>query len=79
MWAALCLAPLVGGVSGLAGTDLSTLVRGRKTVIPGVGTGMLKRFHARARLQVQPDPRPYLIETVTLPPPDLELFFDVET
>ncbi len=67
------LSPIVSTVRELAAADLSTLE------VPGLGVNVLRRFHARARLQVQPDPKPYLTAPFALPSPDLELFFDVET
>jgi uncharacterized protein len=65
-------------VQELASVNISSLICGSKTVIPGISAEMLKRFQARARLQIQPDSKPYLIQEVQLPPPDIELFFDVE-
>ena len=66
-------------VKELAKADLTTLIRGSKTVIPGIGTEMLSKFHARARLQSHPGAAPYLKAAVSLPSVDVELFFDVET
>lgn len=68
-----------GSVRDLASADLSSLIRGSKTVIPGIGAEMLKRLQARARLQTQRDSRPYVIGDIQLPSPEFELFFDVET
>jgi len=69
----------IGSVQELASINISSFICGSKTVIPGIGVEMLKRFQARARLQIQPDSKPYLIEDVQFPSPELELFFDVET
>ncbi|NVL91181.1 MAG: TM0106 family RecB-like putative nuclease [Desulfobacterales bacterium] len=69
----------IGSVRGLAGADLSELIKGSKTVIPGVGTDMLRRFQVRAQLQTKPDGKPYLLMDVKLPHQKLELFFDIET
>ena len=73
------LAPFVGTVRDLAATDLSSLIQGKKTIIPGIGPKTLQRFHARAQLQVAPNSTPYFIDAVGLPPSDVEVFFDVET
>ena len=69
----------VRNVEELANVDLSTLIRGKKSLIPGIGVKMLERFRARARLQKQPNAKPYFREEVTFPPNRLEFFFDVET
>jgi len=66
-------------VGDLADADLSSLIRGSKTVIPGIGVDMLKRFKVRAQLQTKLDPKPYLREDVEFPSQELEFFFDVET
>jgi len=66
-------------VRELADADLSLLIRRKKTLIPGVGADMLKRFQARARLQTQPGVNPDLLKDVEFPSQELELFFDVET
>ena len=69
----------IRSVRGLAGADLSKLIKGSKTVIPGIGPDMLRRFQARAQLLMTPDGKPYLLADVELPPQKLELFFDIET
>ena len=69
----------IGSVRGLAGADLSEFIKGSKTVIPGIGADMLRRFQVRAQLQIKPDGKPYLLMDVELPPQKLELFFDIET
>jgi predicted RecB family nuclease len=66
-------------VGDLANCDLNALIQGKKTVIPGVGVGMLEKFHERAKLLNQPETGPYLKEKISLPKAETELFFDVET
>jgi len=63
----------------LARTDPETLIRGNKTVIPGVGPDMLRKLRKRALLQTERGARPYLKEPVRLPVSDREIFFDIET
>lgn len=69
----------ISDVRSLAEADLSSFIKGDKTVIPGIGAKMLGRFQARARLQTHSGSKPYLLEDVELPSQELELFFDVET
>jgi uncharacterized protein len=66
-------------VAELAAADLGPFIQGSKTTIQGVGASTLTRFHARARLQKEDNPKPYFLEAVPLPHGRLELFFDVET
>ena len=66
-------------VQDLADANLSPFVRGSKTIIPGIGVAMLKRFQARARLQTKPGAKPYVTDDIRLPASGFELFFDVET
>jgi predicted RecB family nuclease len=73
------LVSYVSTVEELARVDLSSFIKGGKSKIPSVGAPVLQRFHARARLQKRSNARPYFFEPLTLPPTDLELFFDVET
>lgn len=69
----------VASVKSLANTDISQLIQGNKTVVPGIGAGTLKKFQVRAQLQTKTNAKPYLLEKVELPPQKLELFFDIET
>jgi uncharacterized protein len=69
----------IRNVKDLANCNLSHLIQGKKTVIPGIGSGMLKTFQERAKLLDQPDAVPYLKEKLRLPYSEIELFFDVET
>jgi predicted RecB family nuclease len=66
-------------VEELAQADLQEYIRGRKTLIPGIGPEMLSKFRARALLQKKPGSKPYLKGTVNLPSTEVELFFDIET
>jgi predicted RecB family nuclease len=63
----------------LAAVDIDSLIKGSKTIIPGIGPETLAKFQARARLQMDADSGPYLIEPVRFPISDVEIFFDVET
>lgn len=72
------IAPSVGTVAELAATDPETLVRGAKTVFPGLGADRLRLFHTRARLLTEPDAKPFLRAPVDLPSGPLEIFFDIE-
>jgi predicted RecB family nuclease len=63
----------------LAQGNVERFVRGSKTDFPGVGPATLRKFQARARLAVAPDPVPYLTRPVVWPTADVELYFDIET
>jgi predicted RecB family nuclease len=69
----------VSTVHALAKADLGTMMKGNKSAISGVGSGMLARFQARARLLTAANPKPYLLGRLDLPHAERELFFDVET
>jgi len=71
--------PYVTRVREMAEADLDSLVQGDRSVIAGIGASSLMRFHARAKLQIQAEAKPYLTEEIHLPRADLELFFDIET
>ncbi len=71
--------PDLSTVADLAGADLSDLIVGSKSTIPGIGAKTLQKYHARAVLQKQASPTPYFTEEVRLPASELELFFDIET
>lgn len=66
-------------ITDLANTDLACFLEGPKTVFPGIGIKTLEKLHRRARLVKEPHPRPRLLEPVTFPEADLEIFFDIET
>ena len=65
-------------INKLADIDIDTLIKGKKTVVPGVGADTLRKFQTRAMLQVQKKP-PFLKEALDLPTSEIELFFDIET
>lgn len=65
-------------VKELAQADLTKYVRGNKSIFPGIGSDMLAKFCARARLQKKPGAMPYLKSPVDLPDTELDLFFDIE-
>lgn len=66
-------------VSDLANADISGLIKGKKTLFPGIGPDSLLKFQARAKLLIQPDGRSYIKKEFTLPNAETELFFDIET
>lgn len=68
------LLPHIASVPALAEADLSTVGK-----VPGIGARTLRQFQERARLQCDPNAKPYLTERVDFPAADVELFFDVET
>jgi len=68
----------IGTVSALSEINLDGFLLGKKTVFPRVGSRSLHRFHERAKLVKNADPRPYLREPIMLPVTDFEIFFDVE-
>jgi uncharacterized protein len=71
--------PDLATVANLAAAELSNLIAGGKTTIPGVGAKTLQKYHARAVLQKQEKPAPYFTEEVRMPASERELFFDIET
>jgi len=59
--------------------DPTSLTHGKKTDIPGIGPGTLKKLHARAQLVAAGNQgRPYLREAISLPEQASEIFFDIE-
>ncbi|MHC4322477.1 MAG: TM0106 family RecB-like putative nuclease, partial [Planctomycetota bacterium] len=63
----------------LAEADISSFISGSKTLFPGIGPDTLKKFQSRAQLQIQSDAKPYVTDSLTLPDPSIEIFFDIET
>ena len=63
----------------LAEADISSIISGAKTLFPGIGTNTLKKFQSRAQLQIKPDAKPYVTDSLTLPDSATEIFFDIET
>lgn len=65
-------------MTNLATTDLSSLKRGDKTILKGIGLPSLQKFQIRAQLLCDPKSRPYCTMAPNLPEADIELFFDIE-
>ncbi len=68
----------VATVHDLAIADLSSYIKGKKTIFKGVGPSSLAKFQTRAKLLCDPLAKPFLTETLNLPELDKELFFDIE-
>jgi uncharacterized protein len=73
------LIPRITTVNALASAELPTLIHGERTVFPGLGAERLRRYHARATLQLVSGSEPYLLHAVAFPSSPRELFFDIET
>ena len=71
--------PHLKNLTELASTDISCLIKGRKTVIPGIGPDTLVKFQWRAQLQLKPSSKPYCKEAICFPFSPVEIFFDIET
>jgi len=63
----------------LAEVDVDLFIQGKKTAFPGIGPDTLRKYQTRAKLQLQPDARPYLTGPLSLPAAEKEIFFDIET
>ena len=72
------LSPHFSNLNELSDADIESLIKGNKTVIPGIGPTTLRKFQTRARMQLNND-KPFLTESVNFPSSDIELFFDIET
>ncbi len=73
------LQPHFTTIQKFASASLSTLIQGKKTLIPGIGKGTLQKLHARAQLIAKGDQAaPYIRAPVNLPKCDSEIFFDIE-
>jgi predicted RecB family nuclease len=68
----------IGSIRELAEINLAGFIIGEKSVFPGIGTGTLEKFHARAKLLATPGGKAYLSAPVSFPVAELELFFDIE-
>jgi predicted RecB family nuclease len=69
----------VPSIAALAASSPDAFItKGNKTIFPGLGQDRLRRFHERAVLLSQPEPKPYLRAPVTRRLAAVELFFDVE-
>ena len=73
------LLPHIKDLNELARIDITSLIKGKKTIIPGIGPASLEKFQSRAKLQTQKGSSPYLTDKVNLTPSGVELFFDIET
>ena len=71
--------PHIKNLTELANTDISRLVKGKKTVISGIGPDTLAKFKNRAQLQLEETSKPYCKGDVCFPSCVLEIFFDIET
>lgn len=71
--------PHIKNLTELANTDISRLIKGKKTIISGIGPDTLVKFQSRAQLQLNPSSKPYCKEGVCFPVSTLEIFFDIET
>jgi len=71
--------PFLKNRDELVNADMSSLIRGKKTVIPGIGPDSLRKYQTRAKLQLEPNAKPFLTAKINFPEADLELFFDIET
>lgn len=72
------LADRIGTVHELATANLDTFRQGKKSVFPGIGPDTLQKFKTRAQLLCDPTSRPLLVQPVSFPQVDTELFFDIE-
>ncbi len=72
------LLPHFSNLNEFTDADIDSLIKGSKTIIPGIGAGTLRKFQTRARIQLN-NTEPYLTEPVNFPSSDVELFFDIET
>jgi predicted RecB family nuclease len=68
----------ISSVAILAASDPETFIKGKKTPFAGIGPDSLRKFHRRAKLQKEKG-SPILLEPLSLPVSDRELFFDIET
>jgi len=66
-------------VKAFADTDANCFLKGKKSIIRGVGAETLLKFHERAKLLSTPNAKPYLKKSLHLPEADREIFFDIET
>lgn len=62
-----------------AAADLSRIEDADPKAFKGIGSKVVRRLQARARLQLDPAARPYALGPLELPKADTILFYDVET
>lgn len=72
------LAPHIATVQEMASADLESFCHGKKTDFPGIGPSTLEKFKTRAQLLRDPAARPLLVQPVSFPQAEVELFFDIE-
>lgn len=65
-------------VTQLAKANLESMLNNNKSTFSGIGPDSLRKFHERAILLTQKDPKPYTRASISFPDCDRELFFDVE-
>ena len=68
----------VRSIADFADMNPESMIRGKKTIFPGLGPDRLRTFHRRAQLLVDPDAKPMLTAPLSLPTSHVELFFDIE-
>ena len=68
----------IRSVAEFAATNPESLIRGKKTIFPGLGPDRLRTFHRRAQLLMDADAKPALTAPLMLPISHVELFFDIE-
>lgn len=73
------MSPPISNIKDFADTEIGSFIKGKKTIFAGIGPDSLKKFHRRAKLVKGTNPQPQLLDTITFPEADLEIFFDVET
>ncbi|QYE36298.1 TM0106 family RecB-like putative nuclease [Polymorphobacter sp. PAMC 29334] len=69
---------VAGDLAAFAACDAETFVRGRKTVVPGLGSDRLRLFHRRAVLLTTPGAVAHLRGPIDIPKTDVEIMFDIE-
>ena len=70
----------VATVSAFAKVDISRyILNAKKTIFDRIGPDSLTKFHIRAQLVKQVNPKPFLTQSISLPYADKEVFFDIET
>jgi predicted RecB family nuclease len=71
--------PYIKNLTELANTDISGFIKGKRTVISGIGPDTLVKFQSRAQLQMKNGAKPYCTGEICFPVSALEIFFDIET
>ncbi len=68
----------IATIRKLAEIKPADFITGGKTVFAGIGPPTLEKLHARAKLLVEANGKPYCRTPIALPSNDVELFFDIE-